>query len=384
MTPPHPARVVVAGIFVLIIVMGIGRFAYTMLVAPMIASGLTEGTSGIIAALNLAGYLAGALASGFIKTNRTRYIAFVMSLALSVGSTALMAAGTSTGLWFTARLLSGIASGGAFVLCSSIVIDGLAAAGRVDLSLLFFTGTGLGIALGGLLAPIFEHAYGMQAAWAGLAVVCAPMAVYSVITLRPRVDYTPKSATVIEKRPAADGRYKRLLAAYFLEGFGYIIYATFVVVLVKDITRSAEAARWMWVMAGVSAAVAVPLWRLLAVRMGHRNALMTAFAVQAAGVFIPAVTAGLPAVFLSGAVFGGTFMGVSALSIQYGVHLNPATSNKTVAIMTVIYSVGQVMGPVIAGYSAEIAGSFRPSFILSALCLCAACFILSRGVRGKG
>ncbi len=68
----------------LIIAMGIGRFAFTPLLPPMQAEAqFSDASAGLLASVNLFGYLAGALLGGRISHGR-RETAYRLSLALAV------------------------------------------------------------------------------------------------------------------------------------------------------------------------------------------------------------------------------------------------------------------------------------------------------------
>ncbi len=92
--------------------MGVGRFAYTPLFSIMRReAGLSQTVGGILASVNLAGYLAGALASRLPRFRRVRVPLIRYSTALSIASTGLMAV-QSEAIWVVARTLSGVASTG--------------------------------------------------------------------------------------------------------------------------------------------------------------------------------------------------------------------------------------------------------------------------------
>jgi hypothetical protein len=65
--------------------------------------------------------------------------------------------------------------------------------------------------------------------------------------------------------------------------------------------------------------------------------------LQAIGIALPAVAAGAAAALLGAVLFGGTFIGVSTMTLAAGRLLRfPAA----VALLTAGYSAGQIIGPV--------------------------------------
>jgi MFS family permease len=367
------------GLCALAVVMGIGRFAYTALLPGMMQThAFDEGVAGAMAAWNYAGYLAGVLAMRNQTHGRRRYGLFALFLALSLASTAGMGLVQAVWIWHAMRFLAGVASGACFVLCSSIVLDTLAALGRPVLAGILYSGVGCGIALGGLGARLLEPLAGVDGAWIWMALFCIPPVSAALAFLRPGVNTAPpipeKGACVGPVCKPGKG-YGILLAAYFLEGFGYIIGTTFLVALVQASTNSPGLASASWIITGCAAAVSAPLWRVAA-RKGYLPMLILAFALQASGVLLPVLSTAVVSVVAGALLLGGTFMGITVLSLQYGVVLSGRPSAHTVAMMTALYGAGQIIGPFVAGQSARGQG-FGFAFVLSSVALFLAVVLLA-------
>lgn len=350
-----------------IVFMGVGRFAFTVLLPGMMTGyGFSADVAGMMASWNYAGYLMGVLLMRKEKPGQRRFMLFVALLLVSVLTTAVMAFVKEWYLLHTIRFLAGFASGACFVLCSSIVLDTLAATKQPVLAGLLYSGVGTGIAASGLAAGPLEAVGHAQAGWLGMAVLCLPLAAVAAVTLHPaRNDapptVAPKSITVTRKKD--NKKYVLLVIAYFLEGFGYIIAATFLVTLVQDVTSSPGIARATWIGTGCAAALSAPLWRLAA-NKSYLPMLILAFLLQAVGVVLPILSSSTIAVLGSGLLLGGTFMGITVLALQYGVSLSGTSSANTVAVMTALYGVGQILGPIVAG-----AAGFYIAFAVSAMSL---------------
>lgn len=362
----------IGGLCALMVVMGVGRFAYTALLPGMMHTyGFGEDVAGIMAAWNYAGYLIGAVAVRWETPGPRRYVFFALSLLLSVATTAGMGSVTSPAIWHAIRFLSGFASGACFVLCSSIVLDTLAMVNRPALAGLLYSGVGAGIAMGGLVSGPMESVFGVSGAWRGIAVISIPFAAVALAGLRPGANRAhlergkAKAATVSAGNDSS--KFVALLFAYFLEGFGYIIGATFLVTLVQGVTNSPETAKAAWVVTGCAAAVTAPLWRFAAGK-AYAPAIVKAFVLQGVGMLLPVLSVSVFAAFGGGLLLGGTFMGLSVLCLQYGVMLSGKPSARTIALMTVVYGVGQIIGPIVVAATAGKQG-FGPAFIISAASL---------------
>ncbi len=134
-----------------------------------------------------------------------------------------------------------------------------------------------------------------------------------------------------------------LLVSYTLEGIGYIIAGTFLVAAINQ-----GAAAWVgtsaWVLAGLAAVPAAALWAALGRRWSRPTLLLAALLIQAFGIALPALVPGVAGALVSAALFGATFLGIASMVLALGAHLRYP---RAVALLTMGYSVGQILGPVI-------------------------------------
>src|SRR5579883_846785 len=166
--------------------MRVGRFAYTP-VLPMMqtAAGLSHAMAGFIASSNLAGYLVGALWATAPQFRTRRLETVRIALIVVVVTTALMAI-ASLPLWMVARFATGVASGLAFVLGSSIVLDRAMLERRPDWIAVFYCGVGLGIVLSAVAVPFFGQQGGWRAEWLGMAALAAALSALTLAWLEDR------------------------------------------------------------------------------------------------------------------------------------------------------------------------------------------------------
>ena len=164
----HPARLILTLSLTPTVGLGIGRFAYSLVLPDMRDSlGWSYSAAGFMNTINAVGYLAGALiASKLIKrfglaaAVRWGTLACVVSLALCAMS------GNFVILSF-ARLLGGVGAAIAFV--ASGALAAIIAQSRPEranfLLSLFYAGPGLGILSSGLIAPFVLQAFGPGSWW---------------------------------------------------------------------------------------------------------------------------------------------------------------------------------------------------------------------------
>jgi len=357
-----PLRLLVGGGAALAVAMGIGRFAYTPILPAMEAAAhLDTNQAGLLASANYAGYLVGALAIAVITSRAARGRVLVASLLAVVVTTALMAGTTSLAAWGVIRFLSGLASAEVFVLASGIVLDALRRQGRASLSGWLYSGVGVGIALSGVVVRVAGGALGWRGEWLALALLAA-VAIYP--SWRWLLLAHGAAAMSAPGRPILDRGVRTALAllflAYLLEGLGYIVTGTFLVAVVDRMRGLSGFGPSVWIVVGLAAAPSGIVWAGLATRIGYARALALAYGVQACGIGLP-LLGGAGAALLSAVLFGGTFIGISTLTLTVAGHIAPQRSAGIIGLLTAAFGVGQIAGPILAAVLAGQAHNFGPA-----------------------
>ena len=379
------AWVLAGGIAALAISQGIGRFAYTPLL-PYMQRALRFGpdVAGYLAAANYAGYLIGALAAALVPPQAPRTAVLRLNLVLCIASVAAMGCTTSLWAWACLRAIAGITSAFVLVLGSDFVFLKVARIGRTSLKAVLFGGVGAGIAIAGLVVTLAIKPWGWDGTWVAVGAVAALLAPLCWFGLQaPSRPTAAADPTTHEPSAAASGigfPVSLLLAAYFCEGLGYIVTGTFLVAIVAAMPGLAAYAPQTWIVVGLAAVVAAPLWSLLAGRIGLARCLVAAHLVQAIGIGLPAVSQSLGAVLVSALAFGGTFTSISGLSLAFGAQLAPRHSARLIGVLTAIFGVGQVAGPIIAGELAARHGDFDTALELAAAAVVFGAILLMMGM----
>lgn len=347
----------VGGLVALAVAVGIGRFVYTPILPLMVEDlGMTKSAAGLLASANFAGYLAGALlaATAVVSGSRRRWL--LAALAVSALTTGAMAFVSSMPVFLILRFTGGVASAFGLVFASALALDGLAAAGRSELSAVHFAGVGVGIAVSALLSwGIAALDGGWRAIWlAGGAVAAGAVgAVARLIPDRPG----PVAAAAVRAKGVERRRLAVFVTAYGLFGFGYIITATFLVAIVRDGDYGRAFEPIVWLVVGLTAAPSVAFWTWIARRVGIARAFALACLAEAVGVAASVVQTSA-SVLLGAALVGGTFMGLTALGLIGARRLSAGDPRSTLAIMTAAFGLGQIVGPAFAGLVYDATGSF--------------------------
>jgi predicted MFS family arabinose efflux permease len=368
----HPARLILILSLAPTVGLGIGRFAYS-LVLPDMRDALqwSYSAAGFMNTVNAAGYLAGALIAsklikrfGLIAAVRWGTLACVVSLALCALS------GNFVVLSF-ARLLAGF--GAAFGFIGGAALAATVAQSRPEranfLLSLFYAGPGLGILSSGLIAPFTLQAFGPGSWW----IVWWAMTLLSIaMTLPLLLAEIDTRAGIADATPVAFAVKPVLvyLAGYFLFGAGYIAYMTFMIAYVRDGGGGAAAQSAFWCLIGVSAFVTPWLWRRVLAM--DRGGLTTAIilGVNAIGAALPLFGHSALLLATSALVFGVAFFAVVGSTTAF-VRFNypPAAWPNAIAAMTIAFGIGQTLGPIVVGAITDAMGSLSYALNVSAAML---------------
>ena len=345
------------GCLALALAIGVGRFILTPLLPPMMSEiGLSPAEAGLVASANYAGYLAGALLAALPIIGERRTVYLWGSVAGSVASTALMALSGNLGWLLTLRFLAGIFSAFVLVIASGVVVERLMRGGRPGLTAIHFSGVGVGISLTALLVGI---ATPLGAGWSGLwimggglslALAVAAFSLFGNIrTPRPQAGNADVPFTL--ERPMI-----MLTLAYTLCGFGYAITATFIITIARDAALANDMQMAIWFIVGITALPSVAFWTRMAARYGVMQAYGSATLLLSFGVALSVLVEGVPGLALAAFLLGATLMGITALGLVAARRLCPDTQIRAIAFVTAGFSVGQMIGPALAGWLAELSG----------------------------
>ncbi|PKR85359.1 YbfB/YjiJ family MFS transporter [Heyndrickxia camelliae] len=353
----------IGGILSLIIATGIGRFAYTPIL-PLMQKDLSfsDTVAGYIASSNYAGYLLGAVLASAIPLKKHRTVILRICLVISILTTAVMGLTYSHLLWYVLRFLSGVSSAFMLILASGIVLDKLAFLNRTNWSGLFYGGVGLGICLSSMFIPRLNRLFHWEGTWTGLAVVSAILAFFVWIWLDDHSNTAGnKTKLDIPAKVPPTNWLLWLIIAYGLEGLGYIVTGTFIVSIASSTFH--KGATLVWMIVGLAAIPSCLIWSILAQNWGYIKSLVFAMVLQSFGMAMPAFWISKSSFIISALLFGATFMGITTLATTLGRLINPANSNRTIGILTAIYAIGQLIGPVLAGVISSFTHNFNNALI---------------------
>ncbi len=363
--------------------MGISRFGFTPIIPLMQRDiGISEWDIAVMASANYLGYLIGAYIS------RKQWIRMHLRAWLGIGlvtSIILLIAVPFTlndSLWTLLRLVSGILSAILFVVASSVTLG----QGQSDWAGYLYSGVGIGIAFTGIFVPMFDIIGGWKATWLGLAVGGSMFGTIAWFTLS-KVSYSEagESGQIQPQNGfVRDYKWYVLLVSYGLEGIGYIITATFIVQMIGAMPELRHIATKSWVLIGLAAAPSTYLWAQIAKKASIKVSLMLAFGLQALGIFLPVIIENQVSILVGGSLFGGTFMGITSLTISLAYQMKPEAQMQAIGELTTVYALGQIIGPIVAAYLQKNFNILAPSLFAVVILIFALLVLMTLKINRKG
>lgn len=375
----HRAWLVVgAAMCVVLGAVGLARFAFGI-VLPAMASdlGLNYAEQGMLGASYFAGYLAVVSVMPWLAARAGSRLLCTGGLVVVGGGLAAMSLLTE----YVGLLVSygavGVGSGAAFIGAMSLPSLWFHPSHRGRAAGVATAGAGLGIAFSGFAVPpilTLHVLYPWQVVWILFALLVFAFALIAGVVVRDRpadlglTAFGHPSPAATRTAGAVAPRVWPFLchlgAVYTLFAATMLTYTTFVVTsMVESLNVPVGTAGYLWAAVGGLSILSGPLFGALSDRLGHRAAMLAAMTCQALAHGLLAVGADPAALYASIVLFGLSAWSMpSIVAAAVGDHLAPDKVASGFAVLTLMFAVGQVVGPASAGLLAQITGSFLASY----------------------
>jgi MFS family permease len=375
--------IAIGGLMSLAVAMGIGRFAFTPMLPIMQADvGLSVEDGGWLASANYAGYLIGALAATRLHVQPMR--AIVLGLLAIALTTLAMGLAPAFAQWAMLRTAAGVASAFVLVHVSAWSVQRLATLQRPTLGGVVFAGVGIGVAGAGLICLAFV-ALGTTSAQ--LWLILGSVSALALLVIFPVLWSTGRASATeaISAAPAARTSFTRdewrLILCYGVFGFGYIIPATFLPVMARQVIPDPALFGWAWPLFGTAGTIVT----LLAARASRpsqaRRLWAVSHVVMALGCAVAALVLDFAAVLVAALCVGGTFMVITMYAVQEARNVAGQHARPLIGAMTAAFALGQIIGPLLVRGSAAQGTQFTPPLLLATLMLLVSGALLIR--RGR-
>ncbi len=365
--------------------LGFGRFALGMILPAMAKNlDLSYSQMGFISTSNFVGYLAAVLLGGHIGTKiGPRKIIFLSLLLVGISMSLIsLAQGFSSVV--VLYTLTGIGSGASNVPMMGLVSAWFSRTKRGRAAGFVVIGSGFAIILSGNFIPYFNELFGetgWKVNWLVIGVTSIVIAFICLLLLRDNPEemglmpvgniggpqalnpaMTNRGANIYREKPIY-----LLGIIYFLFGYTYVIYATFIVTtMVREFGFPESAAGKFWSWIGFLSLFSGPIFGTLSDKLGRKTGLVTVFSFQMAAYFLVAFK--IPDHILYVSIFCFGIVAWSIPSIMIAAVSDYAGARKAAAafgFVTFIFGIGQISGPAVAGILAERTGNFSGSYFMA-------------------
>ena len=360
-----PVPLTLAGMAVLALALGIGRFLLTPLLPLMQAdAGLSLVGGGWLASVNNIGYLLGALlCTALALPQRASLRAGLVGVALG---TLGMGLAPSLPLWLLCRFVAGVAA--AMLMVHGIAWCGahLRAHGRVGLEAVLYSGPGVGIIASGVLVAALRGT-GLDSARWWLAFGVLGIVLTALVWRTLDAPAAPTIATTAPTHARDAGPAWPLVAIYGLFGFGYVIPATFLP-LIADAQLHLPALReWFWPLYGVATVLATLLLGALPAPRSNYAGLAGCCLSMLLGAVLCLYWPSRAGLALGTVLEGAALTPVVMFTMREAAWLAPRDPTRLIGALTVAFGIGQIVGPPVAATLAAQRHGFAAPLELAAL-----------------
>ena len=376
------------GTLVLLLTQGFGRMSYSVIL-PSMKDGLllTYTQVGLIGTANFIGYLSLAVVGGFLAvrfgTRRTIFVSLLV-MGVSLFLTGLSRSFTSA---FLMRLVTGMGNGGAVVPMMALTASWFAARKRGLAAGILTIGTGIGLSIVGLALPYVMAEFGPDGwryAWflLGLLVFVFSFVCHALLRDDPAEKGTSMYGGEEEQKKRTgvtffsawgdvvrEKEIWKLGMVYFMFGFSYIIFVTFFVAyLSSEAAFTPQKAGQIFAVLGLSSIFSGAIWGSLSDVLGRRYGSLLAYLTIALSFILLAFWRSTPGFYVASIVFGISLSSIPAImAAAVGDSMGGRLAPAALGFITLIFGIGQSLGPAVAGWIKDSTGTFAGAFILSAI-----------------
>jgi len=359
-------NILLAGILSITIGLGVARFAFTSLLPSMLDDFLTLRNAGLFASVNFAGYLSGAIFTMFIKDINKKVNYFRLGIVICLLTTIVLAITTNETIWFISRIIAGFGSGLVLVIGGAIVMEKIDYENKTKAMGIHFSGIGIGIFICEVISQYSLLEGTWVDGWIALCIYAFVVSLY-IMHILSFDNEVKKNASSHKMSFSIFTPYVILIIlAYFTEGVGFVVQGTFLPDIINSLEGLDGYGSLGWLIVGLAGIPSCIIWMRLAHKHGSINIIIIAMLVQVIAILIPAFSNNIYLNLISGALYGGTFVGLVALFMNLGGQISKKNPVVLMGAFTALYGLGQVVAPLYSIKLIDMFGNYDTTMYLTA------------------
>lgn len=375
------------GMAVLFSCLGLGRFSLGMLLPSMgISLKLNYSQMGLIGTGNFVGYMISVVLAGIIARAIGARWTITLGLVLVGGSMVLISRAAGFIEIMALYIATGMGSGFANVPMMGLVSHWFSKSNRGRSAGTMLSGNGIAIVFTGLFIPWINAsmgAEGWRTGWLAIGIISLFIAAVAALFLRNEpgekgltpmgeaaiIPVSPESETQKKEPKSYKWSMVHLGCIYAFFGATYVVYATFIVTtMVNERGFGENTAGTFWAVVGALSILSGPLFGWLSDRLGRKIGLMLVYTLFTISYILVAAKLPNPFLYASIGIFGISVWAIpTIMSAAVGDYAGPVRAVKAFGFITLFFGVGQITGPAVAGFTADITGTFSMAFWLCAV-----------------
>lgn len=367
------SKVLIASVLILFSSLGLGRFAFGMILPNMQSSlELSTTQAGFIGSANFVGYFMGILFTSSLYSKYETYKLIPAALlfqAMSLFAMTFASHYLLVSFFYTfSGFFSALSTISIMVYISHVVPSHMKgkALGVVTM------GNGLGIILSGQTVPLIESLFSKnawQASWILFAFLIILISIYVKSTLKL---YDPKSNEPASKKAYSlfkEFTFWKIAILYWIFGITYVVYVTFFVTAsLEKYQISSYQSGLFWTILGITSLASGPLFGALSDKVGGYKALILIYFLQTISMLILVFALPVDTLYISAFIFGLSAWCIpSIIALLCSIEYDKTRTAQVFSLVSLVFAVGQIIGPLAAGYLRDLLGNFSVVFAACAV-----------------
>ncbi len=233
-------------------------------------------------------------------------------------------------------------------------------------------GIGSSIIFSGMIVPLFDKFYdefSWRISWFSFAIIIFSIAfiIKKGLNFPLHVTAIKSSSSYSLKNTFSDTKFLQVAFIYLLFGVTYVVYMTFFVLAAEVKWQvSTEVSGIFWTLLGFASLFSGPVFGAIADKIGNYKTLSLIFFIQIIAHAILSFNSPITLVWFSALLFGLSAWGVpTIMAILSSELFGMSHTAKILSLVTIFFAIGQIVGPVGAGYIIDTFNEFSYAFLIS-------------------